>query len=168
MSKKFKIDNITVNQPKQETPTVDIKVKRLHKDAVIPSYAKSGDACVDLVAIDDGVYSDDGYLEFSTGLAVEIPIDFVGLLYPRSSITKYDLMLKNSVGVIDSGYRGEIKFRFRELEPPEQRYPHPGIYKKGDRIGQLMIIPIPKIQFVEVDELSNTDRGTGGFGSTNV
>jgi dUTP pyrophosphatase len=98
-------------------------------------------------------------MEYGTGLAVEIPEGHVGLLFPRSSISNSGLILTNSVGVIDSGYRGEIKFRFKHI--PDTAY-----YKPGDRIGQLIVMPYPEIDFQEVEELSSTERGEGGFGSS--
>lgn len=146
-----------------------VKIKKLHPDAVIPSYAKQGDAGLDLTAISksfDG--SNDVY---GTGLAVEIPENFVGLIFPRSSLSKKDQFLTNHVGVIDSGYRGEILFKFKNLT----QYIHPshivnfkslGEYEIGDRIGQLIIIPYPKIEFEEADELTETERGVDGYGST--
>jgi len=137
-----------------------VKIKKLHPDAVIPQYAKRGDAGMDLVATE----VTDGYgfsVTYGTGLAMEIPEGFVGLVFPRSSIRKYDLSLTNSVGVIDSGYRGEIQATFRkEAGIPSKRY------EVGDKIAQMIILPYPSIQFIETDELSDTERGEGGFGST--
>ena len=140
---------------------MEVKIKKLHPDAAIPVYSKPGDAGLDLTAtsIDDDSY---GNIVYGTGLAVEIPEGYVGLLYPRSSNSKTDLYLTNHVGVIDSGYRGEIMFKFRPINGIEDAY----IYAVGDRIGQLIIMPYPSIKFVETDELSDTDRGDGGFGST--
>ena len=139
-----------------------VKIKKLDSKAVTPAYAKAGDAAVDLTAISIAKVDRDefGYMEYGTGLAIEIPEGHVGLLFPRSSISNSGLILTNSVGVIDSGYRGEIKFRFKHI--PDTAY-----YKPGDRIGQLIIIPYPQINFQEVEELSSTERGEGGFGSTN-
>ncbi len=139
-----------------------IKIKKLDSKAVTPAYAKAGDSAVDLTAISIAKVDRDefGYMEYSTGLAIEIPEGHVGLLFPRSSISNSGLILTNSVGVIDSGYRGEIKLRFKHI--PDTAY-----YKPGDRIGQLIIIPYPQINFQEVEELSSTERGEGGFGSTN-
>ena len=97
-----------------------VKIKKLHPDAVIPSYAKPGDAGMDLTAISKRVEtgSDENgeYIEYGTGLAIEIPEGHVGLVFPRSSVSKKDLFLANAVGVIDSGYRGEVKLRFKLLE----------------------------------------------------
>lgn len=138
-----------------------VKIKKLHPDAVIPKYAKLGDAGMDLVAIDEQWNDTNTMVTYNTGLSMEIPEGYVGLLFPRSSISKTDLILSNSVGVIDSGYRGPIMFKFR--------YPEEGmVYDVGDRIGQIIIMPYPQIEFEEVDELSTSERGEGGFGSTGV
>ena len=137
-----------------------VKIKRLHKDSVIPKYSKPGDAGMDLVATSK-FYDDFDNVCYGTGLAIEIPEGYVGLLFPRSSISKTDLTLRNSVGVIDSGYRGEITFKFNNIlmsscEP----------YNVKERIGQLIIMPYPTIEFEEVEELSTTERGVQGFGSS--
>jgi dUTP pyrophosphatase len=136
-----------------------VKIKKLHPDAVIPSYSKPGDAGMDLVSISETWNDDNSMVTYDTGIAMEIPEGFVGLVFPRSSISKTSLNLSNSVGVIDSGYRGPIMLKFRYLEEGM-------VYNVGERVGQIIILPHPEIQFEEVDELSNTDRGTGGFGST--
>jgi dUTP pyrophosphatase len=142
---------------------MQVKIKRLKPNAVIPTYSKEGDAGMDLVAtsIISETTTD---ITYGTGLAMEIRDGFVGLVFPRSSIRKYDLALTNSVGVIDSGYRGEIQATFKKtnwLKGNESEK-----YQIGDRIAQIMIIPHPQIEFDEVDELSDTQRGEGGFGST--
>ena len=134
-----------------------VKVKKLRHGAVIPTYAKLGDAGMDLTAVDS--LEDNCYITYRTGLAIEIPENHVGLLFPRSSAYKKGQMLANSVGVIDSGYRGEIMFKFTKSN---NRNP----YEVGDRIGQIIILPYPQIEFEEVKELSETNRGSGGFGST--
>ena len=136
-----------------------IKMKKLHPDAVIPSYAKAGDAGLDLTAVE--IAADSTVLTYKTGLAVEIPDGYVGLLFPRSSIYKTAQTLTNCVGVIDSGYRGEIMMKFSFS-------PYGLEYEVGDRIGQLLIMPYPKVEFEEVTELSQTTRGSGGYGSTGV
>lgn len=138
---------------------MQVKIKKLSPNAKIPSYAKPGDAGMDLTAIS---YTCDEYgnLVYHTGLSIEIPDGYVGLIFPRSSVSSKKLVLSNSVGVIDSGYRGEIIFKFQKIgECNEPYYP-------GDRIGQLVIMPYPKIEFLEVDELSDSVRGDGGYGST--
>ena len=138
-----------------------VKIKKIHQDAVIPSYAKTGDAGMDLTCVE--VEKDEilNTITYNTGIAIEIPPGHVGLLFPRSSVHKTGLTLCNSVGVIDSGYRGEIKLKF-----DVKRWI--SVYKKGDRVGQIMILPYPNIDFVETDTLSETERDSGGFGSTGV
>ena len=136
-----------------------IKMKKLHPDAVTPRYAKPGDAGMDLTSV--WINQEMDLITYGTGLAAEIPDGHVGLLFPRSSIYKTGMMLTNAVGVIDSGYRGEIMMKF---EMTDNRT----MYKVGDRIGQLLIMPYPKVEFEEVDELSETTRGSGGYGSTGV
>jgi dUTP pyrophosphatase len=140
---------------------MQVKIKKLHKDAVIPAYGKPGDAGMDLTAIS---IEKDGYgnVVYGTGLAIEIPEGHVGLLFPRSSNSKTDLYLTNHVGVIDSGYRGEIMFKFRATPS----LLNAKVYQVGDRVGQLIIIPYPQITLEESTELSDSERGEGGFGST--
>lgn len=144
---------------------IHLKVKKLHPDAVLPKYARPGDAAMDLVAFEnpDYMYSGMGgeYWRYRTGIAIEVPPGYVGLIFPRSSISNMTISLTNSVGVIDSGYRGEIEFRFKEHDKSTL-----GHYRKGDRIGQLMIIPYPQVQVMEVGQLSDTERGSNGYGST--
>ena len=134
--------------------------KKLHPEAVKPKFGKPGDAGADLVAISAEIR--DNQVIYGTGIAVEIPEGMVGLVFPRSSIRNYDLVMSNSVGVIDSGYRGEIMVTFNIKNPWHQ------IYDIGDRIAQLVIMPVPLVQYTEVAELSETNRGTGGHGSTGV
>jgi dUTP pyrophosphatase len=139
---------------------LQINFKKLHPSATIPKRANATDAGFDLVAI-SAKWSEDGtYLEYCTGLAIEIPFGHVGYIFQRSSVSNVQQYLSNAVGVIDSGYRGEIRFRFRDCKEVLKRY------KVGDKIGQLIIMPIPQIEFVEVDELSSSDRGECGFGSS--
>lgn len=144
-----------------------VRVKKLHPDAVVPSYAKPGDAGLDLTAISHEyeVNAAGRKLQvYGTGLAFEIPEGYVGLIFPRSSISKTELSLTNCVGVIDSGYRGEVKFKF--AIDSNSRATKESTYKVGDRIGQLIIMPYPQVQLEESEELSETVRGAGGFGSS--
>jgi dUTP pyrophosphatase len=138
-----------------------INVKRLSEKAVVPKYAKHGDAAMDLTAtsvkrVDEGGY---GYFEYGTDLQIEIPYGHVGLILPRSSISYTGMLLANAVATIDSGYRGEIKCRFKAI-------PNSVIYAVGERIAQLLILPYPHITLQEVEELSATERGEDGFGSS--
>jgi len=150
-----------------------VRIKRLSELAVVPSYAKDGDAGMDLIAT--SIISDTPtQITYGLGVALEIPKGFVGLVFPRSSIRKTGLQLSNSVGVIDSGYRGELQATFNKLFGSEGMYDEMKVneiqpndfYKVGDRVAQIMIIPYPPIEFEEADELSDTERGDGGFGST--
>ena len=134
-----------------------VKITKTHPDAVIPSYAKTGDAGMDLTAV-TAVY-EASHITYNTGLAIEIPPGYVGLLFPRSSVYKTAQHLANSVGVVDSGYRGEIKLKFTRSRDSLE-------YNTGERIGQLIILPYPKIEWVEVNGLSMSDRLIDGFGST--
>ena len=158
-----------------------LKFKKLHSEAKLPVQAKPGDAGLDLVATTMmTVYkerlSSDGesplpsaevlYVEYGLGIAAEIPHGHVGLLFPRSSVTNKDLMMKNCVGVVDSGYRGEIKARFNYLGDESKPWMKPNIYGIGERVAQLVIIAIPEYTTEFVDELSDTERGKGGYGST--
>ena len=168
-----------------------VRIKKLHENAVVPQYAKKGDAGMDLTAVDK-YYDVHGCVVYKTGIAVEIPEGYVGLVFPRSSICKHDLTLTNAVAVVDSGFRGEILMKFKpslmfvsneewlisdENEtfksadgveiPWDDRIPISAIdYEVGDRIAQLIIMPYPHIEFEEVDELTETSRGNGGFGSS--
>lgn len=160
-----------------------LRVKKLHPKAVIPKYAKPGDAGLDLTAV--SLEYKNGRYVYGTGLAFEIPDGHVGLIFPRSSINKYDLRLTNCVGVIDSGYRGEVKFVFENdgMTPREELSEEVKqafwdsneespeyirkIFKVGERIGQLIVMPYPQMEVVEeLGELSASERGEGGFGST--
>ena len=138
-----------------------VRIKRLSENAVIPAYANPGDAGLDLVAtyvkVED--HNKYGFFEYGTGLAVEIPEGYIGLIFPRSSISKTGMMLANAVGVIDSSYRGEIKLRFKYISGTNS-------YEVGDRVAQLIILPYPIVEFEEAQELSETQRSSGGFGST--
>ena len=164
--------------------TLKVKIKKLSKNSVLPSYSKDGDAGMDLVATSK-YYDDNGNIVYGTGLAFEIPKGYVGLLFPRSSNAKKDLLLSNSVGVLDSGYRGEVMFKFKSSESiwdwdyskessgfytAEDKYNDYSFplnhYKVSERIGQIIILPYPQIEFEEVEELSETERGNGGYGST--
>jgi len=143
-----------------------VKIKKLHSNSVIPKYSYVGDAGMDVTCTEVFIHKD--YIEYKTGLSIEIPENFVGLLFPRSSVSKKDLLLCNSVGVLDSNFRGEICFRFKHTESDVIIKTFKNIYEIGDRVGQIIILPIPSIEFEEVEELNETERNTGGFGSTGL
>ena len=138
-----------------------VKVMKLNPNAVLPKYAMDGDAGMDLTAVSK-TYDEYGNIVYGTGLAFEIPKGYVGLLFPRSSNAKTNLRLTNSVGVLDSGYRGEVMFKFKYDSFSGMM----NEYNVGDRIGQIIIMPYPTIEFEEAMELSKTERGNGGYGST--
>jgi dUTP pyrophosphatase len=141
---------------------MSVKVKKLHQNSVIPTYSKPNDAGMDLTIssiIDETVSS----ITYGFGIALEIPNGFVGLVFPRSSVRNKDLILSNCVGVIDSGYRGEIQATFKKTNGSDSIK-----YGVGDRAAQIMIIAYPQINFVESDQLNETERGNSGFGSTGL
>lgn len=142
---------------------MDVKIKKLDPKAVIPSYAKPGDAGMDLTAISLTYDEDHDSYIYGTGLAIEIPQGYVGLIFPRSSNRKTEAYMTNHVGVIDSGYRGEIMITYKNRDSYDGT-DEP--YQVGERVAQLIIMPYPTINLVEVDELSETERGKGGHGST--
>lgn len=157
-----------------------IKVKKLQTDATLPSQSQSLDAGYDLVAIDSGtvVYVIDGeenkgviqYIEYQTGISIEPPSGYHIEIFPRSSISKYDLILANSIGLVDEGYRGQILVRFKYIPPLHDVRIVRGLpikkYLRGDRIAQLVVRKTIQAEFVEVEDLSDSKREAGGFGST--
>ena len=152
--------------PQQVSPssifTVPVKVKKLDPNAVIPTYSKDGDAGMDLTITnikENTTFS----ISYGFGIAMEIPKGYVGLVFPRSSVRNQDLILSNCVGVIDSGYRGELQATFKKTQGLDSIK-----YKVGERGAQIIILPYPTIYMTEVPELSDTERGSGGFGSTGV
>lgn len=146
-----------------------VKIKKLHPAAIVPTYGTSGAACFDLYALDVNGYKHlgrhiDEYepVLCRTGLAFEVPEGHVMMVYSRSGHGfKYDTRLSNCVGVIDSDYRGEIMVKLTYDGAEDGPFIEP-----GDRIAQAMIVPVNQVSFDVVDELSDTDRGEVGFGST--
>lgn len=150
-----------------------LKVKKLVPRAVLPKKAHRSDAGYDLVAV-SRVVDEDGAVVYGTGLAFEIEEGYVGLVFPRSSVAKKDLVLSNCVGVIDSGYRGEVMAKFKpslgawEGEESLMRRVDSNTkwYEVGERIAQLVIMKLPDVQLIESEELSESERGVGGYGSS--
>ena len=140
---------------------MNIKIKKLVEEAVIPGYAKPGDACMDLTAISKKIVDENnyGYVEYGFGLAFELPENHVMFIFPRSSISDTGLILSNAVGVVDETYRGEVRARFKWI--PETRQ-----YNIGDRVAQFIVMERTPMILEVVKELSETVRGEGGFGST--
>lgn len=137
-----------------------VRFKKLSPLAKTPVKKHADDAGFDLYAASVAEDRKHDVVSYGTGIAVEIPEGYMGFIFPRSSIYKEDIMLANSVGLIDSGYRSEILVKFKKLQPHTHRY------TINDRIAQLVIVPYPEIELEESNELSSTDRGDGGFGST--
>ena len=163
------------------------------EEAVLPRYMKQHDSAMDLVAVSK-YFDEKGNVVYGTGLAFEIPVGYVGFIFPRSSNADKDLILTNSVGIIDPGYRGEVKLKYKPsgffatapVDDSEGNISdsfdyvcfgkediddvdNVAVYSIGDRIGQILIMERPLIEWEEVVELSmNTERGTGGYGSTNT
>jgi len=145
-----------------------VKVKKLHDDAVLPKSAQITDAGADLVAIDDGRVQEDGhgnvlFVEYKTGIAIEPPPGYHTEIFPRSSVSKKNLVLANSIGLVDEDYRGEILVRFKVISSNRHFFEK---YNKGERIAQLVLRKTEKAEYEWADELSDTQRGAGGFGST--
>ena len=136
-----------------------VNFKKLDEKAYIPRQMTEGAAGMDLTAT--SMEFTDKFIEYGVGLAVAIPEGYVGLLFPRSSISRMEMSMANSVGVIDSDYRGEIKVRLRYKQPIPQF-----LYAVGERVAQLVIVPYVQVDPQLVDILPETARGEDGFGST--
>ena len=176
----------------EETRAVDYLNYATSSEDQVLAFAHDGDAGMDVIATSEpkivgvevvdisggrqGSWYRIDYIEYETNLSLDLNPDQWVLAVPRSSLTKYNLVLGNSVGVIDSGYRGKILFRFKYIMQPEDLRVEDGriiafinedrIYKRGDRIGQIIVMKHNFVESRKVETLSNTSRGTGGFGST--
>ena len=141
----------------------DVPIKRLHPDAVLPSYAHPGDAGADLVASEDvTIAPGGGRAAVGTGIAMAIPDGHAGFVLPRSGLAlRHGITCLNTPGLIDAGYRDEVRIILVNTDPSEPYTVH-----RGDRIAQLVIQPVERTVFEAVDELSDSVRGLGGFGST--
>ena len=142
-----------------------VKVKKLSENAVLPQKAHKSDAGFDLtVSRITTELNEVGELiiVYHTDLCMEIPEGYFGALFSRSSISRKPLSQTNAVGVVDSGYRGEIVAKFRSTVPAVV----PAVYKENERFAQLVILPVPDIDMVEADTLGDSDRGEAGLGST--
>jgi dUTP pyrophosphatase len=152
-----------------------LKVKKIMPSAVLPTRSHDTDAGYDVYAVESPTRGLDElgnllYYQYRTGLAIEPPEGYHVELFPRSSVTKTNMVLGNSIGLVDEGYRGELMFRFKivddptfsTMEKPYQRH----IYKAGDRIGQIVLRKTERFEIEEMAELVDSARGSGGFGST--
>lgn len=144
---------------------INLKIKKVHPDAVIPTLAYGSSNGFDLTAISYSMKNN--YIEYKTGLSFAIPDGYVGILAPRSSVSNYDLSLANSLGVLDHNFRGEVTFRFRYTKE-HNKFIGSHIYENGNKIGQLLIIPNPRVQVEVVTELPDSERGTNGYGSSGL
>lgn len=140
---------------------VAVKIKKVKDDAVIPTYSKYGDAGCDLYSLDEFILNPGDICLVHTGIAIEIPYGYEGQIRPRSGkAIKEGLTVVNSPGTVDAGYRDEIRVGIINVGGTL------AYIGKGDRIAQLIISPVVEAHFVEVDELSDSERGLGGFGHT--
>ncbi len=147
---------------------MELKIKKLSDKAIMPIRAHNSDAGLDLTttSITSEINECGQFiLVYHSDIAVEIPDGYVGLLFPRSSIAKKSIQFTNAVGVIDSGYRGEIMAKVRNTSGDSI----PAVYKVGEKFAQLVIVPyVSDITISEVSELQESDRGTGGYGSSDT
>lgn len=142
-----------------------LKFKKMSDKAQTPTKAFPSDAGWDLVATSRAIRP--FYIEYGTDLQIELPEGHVGLLFPRSSVSNKPLSMANSVGVIDQNFRGELKLRFRKTVGAAVHVDSEAeLYKVGDRIGQLVVMELPKIELEEIKKVTETDRNEGGFGSS--
>ena len=137
---------------------VEIRVKRLHPDAKLPSYAHPGDAGLDLYSLEDAVIPPQGHYRFQNGFALEFPEGYVAIVKDKGGISKAGLHVMG--GVFDAGFRGEYNVHLVNLSDK------PYTFEKGDKVAQLVILPVAIAKLVETDTLSDSSRGTGQFGST--
>lgn len=141
---------------------IELAIRRLRDDAVLPERAYSGDAGLDLAACERVELAPGERATVPTGLAVAIPEGFAGFVQPRSGLAaRHGLTVVNSPGLVDSGYRGELRVVLLNTDARE-----PFVVEPGMRIAQLVVLPVPELELVEVDELPDSERGVRGFGSS--
>lgn len=141
---------------------IRVPIRRLDPDLPLPGYAHPGDAGADLVSAEDFTLEPGTRRLVPTGVAVAIPQGWVGLVHPRSGLAvKHGITLVNTPGTIDAGYRGELKVCLLNTDRST-----PVSFRRGDRIAQLVLQRVDQAEFVPVDQLEDSDRGAGGFGST--
>jgi len=141
---------------------IELPIRRLRDDAVLPERAYSGDAGLDLAACERVELAPGERATVPTGLAVAIPEGFAGFVQPRSGLAaRHGLTVVNSPGLVDSGYRGELRVVLLNTDTSE-----PFVVEPGMRIAQLVVLPVPELELVEVDELPDSERGVRGFGSS--
>ena len=141
---------------------MQVKIKKLSPDAVIPTHGTPSSAGFDLTAISCNYDAEHGYYCYGTGLAMEIPDGYYGAIVPRSSIRKTEAIMQNTPGTIDSDYPGEVMVTFKNRDKDNSLKP----FKVGERVAQIIFKKYEEVEFIESNELSETERGTGGHGST--
>jgi dUTP pyrophosphatase len=140
----------------------ELPVRRLHPDLSLPAYAHPGDAGADLCAAEEVVLPPGGRATVGTGLAVAVPDGFAAFVHPRSGLAaRHGITVVNAPGTVDAGYRGEVRVVLLNTDAHE-----PFTVRRGDRIAQLVVQPVTRVRFLDVEELPPTPRGEGGFGST--
>jgi dUTP pyrophosphatase len=141
---------------------IELPIQRLHADAVVPQRAYTGDAGLDLASCERVELGPGERALVGTGLAVAIPEGYAGFVQPRSGLAaRHGLTVVNSPGLVDSGYRGELRVVLLNTDRTE-----PFVVEPGMRIAQLVVLPVPELELVEVDELPSSERGVRGFGSS--
>jgi dUTP pyrophosphatase len=141
---------------------IELPIRRLRDEAIVPERAYTGDAGLDLAACDRIELAPGERAVVGTGLAVAIPEGYAGFVQPRSGLAaRHGLSVVNSPGLVDSGYRGELRVVLLNTDPAERFVVEPGM-----RIAQLVILPVPELEILEVDELPASERGVRGFGSS--
>jgi dUTP pyrophosphatase len=142
----------------------ELRVMKLRDDAVLPSKAHKGDAGFDLSACEEITIGVGERAAVGTGIAVEIPVGHAGLVVPRSGLAlRHGISMVNSPGVIDAGYRGEVRLLLLNTDNESAFTVEPGM-----RVAQLLVVPVADVELVETDEVTATDRGAGGFGSSGL
>ena len=141
---------------------IEVPIRRLRPDAIVPEHAYAGDAGVDLASCERVALAPGERAVVGTGLAVAIPDGFAGFVQPRSGLAaRHGITIVNAPGLIDSGYRGEVHVVLLNTDPHE-----PFVVEPGMRIAQLVVLAVPELELVELDELPETERGVRGFGSS--
>jgi len=141
---------------------IELPIRRLRPDAQLPSRAYAGDAGIDLAACERVELAPGERALVSTGLAIAIPEGYAGYVQPRSGLaTKHGISIVNTPGLVDAGYRGELLVNLLNTDPRE-----PFVVEPGMRIAQLVVLAVPDVELVEVDELPDSERGARGFGSS--
>ena len=143
--------------------TLSIKFKKLHANAKLPVKGSADAACFDVYAT-SATAEYGGKVTYGLGFATEIPKGYMGVMIPRSNLTKHKWVMNNSTGIIDSDYRGEWMLKLNSIGGIFEPLP----YMVGDRVAQIYFIPVINTTFDEVDEIESSERGDGGFGSTGV